>query len=336
MMYKVLWLDDDFGTPKMDSTFESFRNNQKKGTFAEFEVTTCRNYDEFNKYFEADMYQAVILDVIGNKDEKDDNKTDYPFHTALRYLEDKDVIVKVYSGDPDERVTTQGSALRVMEDKGWKKDKDYFFKSNDYFSLFKVLSEELKQKMYLYKNRDYLIKMFSPERQYLDNVDQAKIKTILEAEIIEGNNYRVYRDVLENILLNLVYRSEDSREEYQFIPSEQINFEDKHSLFGRLCKWFWVNEKNPRKNNKAPGRIVYECFYKDKVTDGDCLQMDLIIDAIRSAYNFCNKIGGHGSSYIKCRDFNLADYVKAASSSMLVILSWYYNHREKFREKVDE
>ena len=332
-MYKVLWLDDYFGTPAMDPTFESFRGNQQKGLFTEFEVTTCRNYDEFIKYFEADVYQAVILDVIGNKDEKDANKTDYPFHTALRYLENKDVIVKVYSGDPDKSVTL-GSALRVMEDKGWEKDKDYFFKNKDYFSLFTVLSEELKQKMYLYRNREYLIDMFSPLKQYLKNEDQARIKTILEAKIIEGNNYRDYRDLLQDILLSLVYRREDSRGAYQFIPNEQINIDNQHGLLGRLCRWFWTNKyiQRDKDDDRTPGRIVYEDFYKDVVTDGDCLQIDLITNAIQSAYNFSNALGGHGSNYSKCRDFDWVDYVKAASSTMLIILSWYYNHREKFDE----
>lgn len=322
MKYKVLWLDDEFGIPKMDDVYDDIIEG---GEYEDFEITICNQEREMETLFKDDLYQAVILDVIGPSN--GGPETSYPFIKAMQFLDDKDVVVKVYSGNPS---VSDDSAMQMIVDRGWREGKDFFWKQYGCRPLFDSLREDLKEETFLYKNREYLLDMFSSEKKYLSNNDQVRVRQLLKANwscISEFSEVKAFmRPLLHNIMENLVYSHEDYREPYQFIPDKLIvdtkgNYVPIKSQgrFGSVCAFFWKGEA--KKN--------YIKYYPKEKENS----IELLKDIIQVACNICNKLD-HVEDYEDCKEyFSRDDYMKVVFNSFFTILSWYYHHRESHIEE---
>lgn len=322
MKYKVLWLDDEFGIPRMDDVYDDIIEG---GEYEDFEITICNQEREMETLFKDDLYQAVILDVIAPSN--GGPETSYPFIKAMQFLDDKDVVVKVYSGNPS---VSDDSAMQMIVDRGWREGKDFFWKQYGCRPLFDSLREDLKEETFLYKNREYLLDMFSSEKKYLTSEDQVRVRQLLKANYygeaeLKGKEF--LRPLLHDILESLVYRDEYYRESYQFIPETVITNSrgyiqrKEQGRFGTLCRLFWNNEKIARNH--------FLRFYPEK-SAGSII---LVEDIIQVACNACNKID-HVEDYEDELDcFSKADYMKTIYSSFFTILSWYYHHRESHVEE---
>ena len=100
MEIKVLWLDDDFDSEALKSTFIRMEKH--------FRLIKCYTKDEFLDKIESEEWDAIVLDVL------DTNGRDSGFQTAVRR------ILKGYKDEPwfvfsgQENVTKKESDIRAM------------------------------------------------------------------------------------------------------------------------------------------------------------------------------------------------------------------------------
>lgn len=100
MEIKVLWLDDEFDSEALKSTFIRMEKH--------FRLIKCYTKDEFLDKIESEEWDAIVLDVL------DTNGRDSGFQTAVRR------ILKGYKDEPwfvfsgQENVTKKESDIRAM------------------------------------------------------------------------------------------------------------------------------------------------------------------------------------------------------------------------------
>lgn len=321
-------MDDEFGTPRMDEMYEAFEKAQKeKKRFDNIEVTRCRFIGELKDYMEDEdsEFSAVILDVVGPESEENlGDLTQYPFYQAAELLKDKDVILKVFSGDPDYAVT-RGAIYFMKTQLKWEEGRDIFYKQDDYHQLFRQLSIDLEEKLGLFKSRPHLLDMFRTGRKYLPAVNKERITKLLAA-YVEGDtcftDKQYLRDLLQDVLESFVYTDGSRKRPYQFIKDETVMFNNKKDnkhvyvpkgsmgRLGALASRFYNIDKNQTAK-----------FDKMRALPGDVIQL---------LVNACNKFD-HCNDYYPAElpDYmSMKEYMNTIYTGFLSVLSWYYNMRE--------
>lgn len=320
MKYKVLWLDDDFESGiGVEDTYRKITLDKE---FNEtFTITKCSNYDMFKNYLSEDHFDAVILDIYGYTDESTCDKSVNGFTKAIDFIRDKDIITKIYTGDPGELGTKGGLITFIKNDQNLN-DKDIFYKSGYYKDLFRCLKDDLEKKMHLYKQHPYIREIIV--NNYLGDDSKNYIDQLLESKYNKVSIYNInsanLRSLLQNILESLVYTNTSSRRNYQLISEQKVGTDQgTPGRLGCLARLFWKDK---------------DSIDKTDLDSDEVLELKCITDIIQVLYNACNKFN-HSSGNKNSRNLYDAikyfadEYLEVVYNGFFVLLSWYCNHRKR-------
>lgn len=304
-MYNILWLDDDFVGPDY-SNGDDIINARREGFLDD--VAQAKQFglvpdpavdiEEFKKKFSRnpEKYQAVVLDIMDLN--PNDSSDESALAEALRLVEKTNVLVYVYSNNPDKPGHKDYIKVHVPSDhvvskagnvcdKLYSKIVDDLNDENKCFIAHKeclyllnkgYLSTYTQMKLILTNIDDETYLPFNDMRQVLENMLDTLVQSgIIPAQTVGSNTYTTFNKRMDYITQDCPERTingkkiidwnnpcvpySDCRHEIKWVLDFMGNITNRYSHYQNANPNFLLSGDLLSEYSKSIRKISYEAFF---------------------------------------------------------------------------
>lgn len=313
-MYNILWLDDDFVGPDysngddiINARREGFLDDVAQAKQFELVPDPAVDIEEFKKKFSQnpEKYQAVILDIMDLN--PNDSSDESALAEALRLVEKTNVLIYVYSNNPDKPGHKDYIKVHVPSDHVVSKA------SNVCDKLYSKIVNDLNDEN----------KCFIGHKECLDLLNKGYLSTYAQMKLILTNiddetylPFNDMRQVLENMLETMVQSG--------IIPAQTVG-SNTYATFNKRMDY--ITQDCPERT--INGKKIID-WNNPCVPYSDCChEIKWVLDFMGNITNRYSHYQNANPNFLLSGDL-LLEYSKAirkiSYESFFVSMKWYYGY----------
>ena len=337
-MKRILWLDDQFdieGTiihTLYDQLYVQFQASQKKDIqeiISEYKIVKVGTYDEYEYKMNESIYDIVILDIDGKKDENKQYNT-VGFTLAANYARLKKTSIIIYSGQVDYCKNEIESTQKLAESENiiCKVVK----KGNTIIALYQAIMDIFDNDIWT---------KFPHIRELLEREELSQdgewLKQILQSYIKQNFSSKIayeFRGILEKIIKLLRADFEESLKKYYIRNLNWVNGRKKDDKIEAINKVRLSDNKfieqiltcshcKPQKDNLFHDNHL---VIPSKVMPREVKFALNYIWELSNIYHHCNEMT---PDFNEIMANNNEKVYRMTYDAFLLVLEWYYQYEKK-------